>query len=434
MKIRQTPEVHIEGYKEMSINGKTLEYLNPKSIFLPTNFPSELNVLVKAGDHVKIGDVLMTQEGRFGHPFLSPIAGTVKGTVRKWYPTNRMLPMLEIENDFSEEVVDTFKNLDPDQMTREELIELMKSSGLVGMGGAGFPTFAKYQTDKEVDSVIINLAECEPFITCDYTYSLNYPNELIYGLKYFIKTANAKSGIIALKDKEINKKLIDVLKPLLEENMTIFLLKDVYPAGWERYVVEKVTLKQYNMLPIEAGVIVNNATTAITFGRLLKEGLPPSVKYLTITGDAMNECGNVMLKFGTDVHEVLPLFSDVKEDINKEECLMICGGPMTGNAMFSGDFVSSPTLGSVIALVCNSNGKRFPHCLGCGTCAKHCPVHLSPYEIKRTLRTGDVDELINLGINKCIQCGQCSYVCPSHVELTSDMLIARDLVRKMKVK
>ena len=108
MKIRQTPEVHIEGYKEMSINGKTLEYLNPKSIFLPTNFPSELNVLVKAGDHVKIGDVLMTQEGRFGHPFLSPIAGTVKGTVRKWYPTNRMLPMLEIENDFSEEVVDTF--------------------------------------------------------------------------------------------------------------------------------------------------------------------------------------------------------------------------------------------------------------------------------------------------------------------------------------
>ena len=101
----------------------------------------------------------------------------------------------------------------------------------------------------------------------------------------------------------------------------------------------------------------------------------------------MNECGNVMLKFGTDVHEVLPLFSDVKEDINKEECLMICGGPMTGNAMFSGDFVSSPTLGSVIALLCNSNGKRFPHCLGCGTCAKHCPVHLSPYEIKRTLET-----------------------------------------------
>ena len=433
MRKRPMPEVHIEGFKELSISGKTLEYLNPKSVFLPTSFPSELSVLVKPGDKVKLGQKILMKEGRFGYPILSPISGTVKGSIRKWHPSNKMLPMIEIENDFTEDMVDTFKGLDPEKMSREELINVMKESGLLGMGGAGFPTYAKYETDKPVDTVIINLAECEPFITCDYTYVLNNPNDLIYGLKYMIKASDAKGGVIALKNKDINNRLIDLLTPLLENNMSLFLLHDVYPAGWERYIVETVTGKTYGALPIEAGVIVNNATTAITFGRLLKEGLPPSCKYMTVTGDAMSECGNVLMKFGTSVHELLALFNNVKEDIDKEKTLMICGGPMTGNAMFSGDFVTSPTLGSTIALRQEEYiGKRYPHCLGCGTCAKHCPVNLSPYQIKRTLRSGDVDELIALGINKCIQCGQCSYVCPSHVELTSDMLIARDLVRKMK--
>lgn len=431
MKIRRLSELHIEGYKEISISNEPIEYLSPKSVFLPTQFPVPLTVKVEPGDHVKLGQVVMEREGRFGHPILSPISGTVKGTVKRWHQSNKMMPMLEIENDFSEEVVDDFKNLNPEMMSRKELIDVMRLSGLVGMGGAGFPTYAKYDTDKKVDMVLINLAECEPFITCDYVNVLKNTDLLIYGLKYMLKAADCDKGVIAVKDKEANKPLIEKLNSCLEPNMSLHLLRDIYPAGWERYIVEECSKKTYKMLPIEAGCIVSNATTAIAFGNTLKNGVPPSMKYVTFTGDSINNPGNVLCKVGTNVTELLPLFGGIKEDVPRANLTLIAGGPMTGFGMFFEDFVTSMTLGAVIVLEDKLKGKFTPHCLGCGTCAKHCPVFLSPYEIKRVMKTGNVEELKELQVTKCIQCGLCSYVCPSRIDLTASVATAKELVRKL---
>ncbi len=429
--IRTLPELHIEGYKEMSIVNDPIEFTKPKSVFLPLAFPGPMELKKEIGDRIKLGEVVMESKGRFPYPVLSPVSGVIKGKVKKWHPSNKMMDMLEIENDFQDEMVDTFKNLDPDSMTREELIDVMKTSGLVGMGGAGFPAYAKYATDKPVQDVLINLAECEPFITCDYTSVLHNTELFIYGFKYLMKAAGCNHGMIAIKDKEMNKKIISKLEPLLEDNMEIKLLRDVYPAGWERYTVETTTKRTYKVLPIEAGVIVSNATTCISFAKTLKYGFPPVEKYITITGSAMKEQGNVLSRCGTPITDIIPLFGGLIDGYNHNTTQIIAGGPMTGKSMYFLDFVTTLTLGAVIIKENKNETKKQPACLGCGRCSKGCPSFLTPVEINKALMVGNIEELKALGASKCIQCGLCSFVCPSRIDLTAQVGKAKDLLRKL---
>ena len=431
MKIRRLPVLHIEGYKEQSITTAPKEFLKPEHVYIPTLLPSPMDVKVEVGDHVLLGEVIMESRGRFPYPVLSPISGTVTGKVKKWYPSNKMSDMLEITNDFKEETVDTFKNLDPENMTREELVEIMKKSGLVGQGGAGFPAYVKYSTTEKVDMVIINLAECEPFITCDYTCVLYNAQLFIYGFRYLLKAADCNQGIIAIKDKDINAKDIDYLTPLLDSNMRIELLEDVYPAGWERYTVETISHKTYKALPIEAGVIVSNASTCYSFARMLKEGIPPTVKYLTITGDAVKNSGNVLAKIGSSIPEIVELFGGLKEGHNPENTHIIAGGPMTGKSMFFPDFITTQTLGAVIFLENKNKDKKQLECLGCGRCAERCPSFLTPVEIKKELAVGNIEELKKLNVTKCIQCGLCSFVCPSRIDLTYSVGKAKEMVLRL---
>ena len=429
--MRKLPELHIDGYKEMSINKGPIEYLNPKSVFIPISFPSPCTRLKNEGDHVLMGEAILEVNGRFPYPILSPISGTIKGVVKRWHPQNKLVDMLEIENDFKEEIVDTFKGLDPDKMDRNELIEVMRKSGLVGMGGAGFPAYAKYNTKEKVDMIIINLAECEPFITCDYTCVLYNAERLVYGLRYLMKAAGSSKAKIAIKDKPMNKLLIEMITPILDSNMEISLLRDVYPAGWERYTVETVSKRTYKFLPIEAGVIVSNASTCYSFAKTLKEGIPPVEKYITITGDSIKNPGNVLVKNGTEVKNILPIFGGFKDGIDHTNSLVIAGGPMTGKSMYTSDFITTMTLGAIIVLEDKTQKLLKTSCLGCGRCTHFCPSFLSPYAIKKELDVGNLDELKDLGVIKCIQCGLCSFVCPSRIELTDAVGKAKDIVRKL---
>jgi len=431
MRLRKLPEIHIEGYKEQSIKIGPKKYLEPKFVYIPLGFPNGLKQVKSDGEHVKLGEVIIKNEGRFPYPILSPVSGTIKGVVKKWHSSNKMIPMLEIENDFNEEMVDDFKGLHPNKMTREELIDVMERSGLVGMGGAGFPAYLKYKTQTKVDMVIINLAECEPFITCDYTCVLYNAEKFISGFRYLLKAADCNKGYIAIKDKAINKKVIDYIKPLLDENMEIKLLKDVYPAGWERYTVEKVSGRTYDKLPIEAGVIVSNASTCFSFARTLEDGIPPSEKYVTITGDAIKKPGNVLAKIGTPIEELVPLFGGLKDGITSENTSVIAGGPMTGKSIHFAEFTVTHTLGAAIFLIDRKSRAKQCECLGCGRCADYCPSFLSPFRIKQELKAGNMDELKLLAVTKCIQCGMCSFVCPSRLELTETVGKAKELVMKL---
>ncbi|MCK5732174.1 MAG: RnfABCDGE type electron transport complex subunit C, partial [Tenericutes bacterium] len=317
---------------------------------------------------------------------------------------------------------------DVDSLTRFDLIEMMKNAGLSGLGGAGFPTYVKYQAREEIDTIIVNAVECEPYITCDYHFILTYPEKLLKGLSYLIRAAGAKKGVIAYKN--YNVKIKKVLQDLLlkYDNIELFEMNDVYPAGWEKYIIERVTGKTYINLPSEIGVIENNSTTAIIFSDIVEHNIPLVSRPVTITGEGITNPMNFYCPIGTKVSELVEKCGGYIDGLDPKTSNYIAGGPMTGRAIFIDDLIINDTLGSVIVKPYKEG--HHPECLGCGKCAEVCPVYLTPTEIRDAFKNKNVDLIKQLNTVKCIQCGLCSYVCPSHIEITDFVVRAKDLLRK----
>ena len=432
MIFQKTKGLHIDGRKSMSKKLPLEEYFNPEIVYihLLKNI-GPLKAIVQVGDAVKVGQTVAVREG-FGEMNVhSSVSGTVTAVKKVWHASGKMVEALEIKNDFLNTPDDSIKpNKSIDSLTREDLINLMKEAGLTGLGGAGFPTYVKYITKVKIDTVIINAVECEPYLTCDYSFMLKYPEKLLKGLKYLIKAADANKGVIVYKN--YNKEIKAALEKNLRsyQNIELLEVKDVYPAGWEKYIIERVTGKTYDGLPSEVGVIVNNSTTAIVFADVVEHHIPLISRPITITGEGIKEPRNFHVPIGTKVSELVEKCGGYTDDIVPQEAYYIAGGPMTGRGIFIDDLVVSDTLGAVIVRpVVN---KLHPECLGCGKCADVCPVYLTPTEIKKAYEYKDNALMEQLGANKCVQCGLCSYVCPSHVEITDFVIKAKDTIRAMK--
>ncbi len=424
--------IHLNGRKEMSTQKPIKNYLNPHSVFIPLGVNNlKYEQLVKVGDHVLMGQAIMNRVDHFAHPISSPISGSVKGIKKMWHPCGKMQDMLEIENDFKEEKAEEYGKGVSGDITKEFILERVRNAGIVGLGGAGFPTFAKHATKDTIDTVIINAAECEPYITADYMLILEECEKMLRGLRYIMKVTQAEKGIIAIK--KTKHAAISVIKEKIESisDVGIFLLKDEYPAGWERYIVEHFTHKKYNALPSEVGIVVNNVQTAIAVCDAVEQNKPLIEKVVTITGEGIKEPQNFRVKIGTNVRDLIEACGGYVDGIGEE--WIIAGGPMTGRVVLGDNLIVSANLSSVIVkpkAVKTNN----PHCMGCGKCAEHCPAHLTPTEIKQAFNLGDIDALTKLNVTKCVQCGLCSYVCPSRIEMTETVGKAKDLVIKMRKK
>ena len=428
--------LHIDGRKSMS-TGKPIEnFLDPEAVYIPTAVGNTVYTMtVQPGDTVLKGQIIGNREGRFGHPIASPVSGTVSGLKKMWHSSGKMLQMLEIVNDHQEKCAyEAPKSFD---YSREELVEIIKNAGIVGLGGAGFPTYVKCLPSNDADSVIINAAECEPFITADYMLLLSEADKVLKGLTYLMKANGAKKGYIAIK--KTKPEAINAIKAALVDfpNIELFLLKDVYPAGWEKYIVEKVTHKTYSSLPREVGVVVDNVQSAYSVYEAVELNKPLIERIVTITGEGVKEPRNFRVKIGTRIPTLIEECGGYKEDM--EDAYMIAGGPMTGRAILFDDLVVTPNLGSVIIMPKKIHLNN-PTCMGCGKCAENCPSFLVPTEIKKAYLNKDVKALAALNANKCVQCGLCSYVCPSRIEMTDyvgkakDMLMKANAVKAAKAK
>jgi electron transport complex protein RnfC len=208
----------------------------------------------------------------------------------------------------------------------------------------------------------------------------------------------------------------------------LFPIKDVYPSGWEKYIIEQVTKKTYSVLPSEAGVIVNNSATAIAFADAVEKNIPLIARPISITGEGLKDPGTFYVPIGTKVSELVKLCGGYIDGLDPLKYNYIAGGPMTGRAIFIDDLIVSDTLGAVVVKKVIEG--VYPECLGCGKCADVCPVFLTPTEIKKAFERKDVKLLGDLNANKCIECGLCSYICPSHVEITEAVAKGKDLLRK----
>lgn len=427
MMLRNIRGLHLDGRKKMSTEVPIQTYLNPEYVYVPLSCgPVPYKTIVAVGDKVLKGQVVALREDRFGHPIHSSVSGVVSAIKKMWHPMARMVETLEIKNDFLETAIDGFGE-GLKEITKENIINRVKNAGIVGLGGAGFPTYIKYMSNRDAKMFIVNAAECEPYLTADAMLIETEVDKLIRGIKYIMIATGAPKAVIAIK--RTKRTLIAHLEAALEKNpdISVFLLKDVYPAGWEKYIVERVMKKTYHSLPVEVGAVVNNVATVVAVCEAVEENKPLIEKVVTVTGEGVVQPQNFFVKIGVKASELFALAGGYIEEL--EDAYFIAGGPMSGKAIFLDDMIITPYLGSVIIKPRGYVGLAQP-CMGCGKCAEFCPVFLTPTEIKKAFLAGDLNEAEKQGALKCIQCGLCSFVCPSRVEITDSVVKAQEAVKK----
>ncbi len=412
--------LHLNGHKELTTHNEIIKMKDLSVVKVPlVNGRVLYTQLVKEGDVVKVGTKLAERNDHFYVPLYSPVSGVVKGVEKIINSSLKPCEHLVIENDGKYEVDLPLKPLDYKKATVEELVEFTKQAGIVGCGGAGFPTFFKYNNPKGIEKLIINAVECEPYITADYQMMSNNMRLLVLGVQAMFKMAKAEECLIAVKKtkKEMIAKLNDAFKGI--EGIKIVAVPDVYPMGWERTLVYELTKKRYEKLPSEVGCIINNATTAISLANALTNGMPITQKVVTVSGDGVNNPSNVLCLIGTPVKELIAVCNGYSD----EGVIVVDGGPMMGQAVTSDEFVISPS-SNAITVIKNKKYKEIA-CLRCGRCSDHCPAGLQPVRINNAHAVSDIVTLNKLRVNECIECGLCSYVCPSNIEVTEGIRRAK---------
>lgn len=412
---------HIEGHKHLTdhVDLLKLDAVNTVYIPLANGNSSNFDVLVKEGEKVKVGTNVGVRNDGLVVPVFSSVSGTVKEITKLSHPLG-MIDHVVIENDHKYEE-EELEGLDYNTASVEDLVQFTMNKGIVGCGGAGFPTYVKYRGVKDIDKVIINAVECEPYITADYMEAKANINYLLNGVLAMKKMANAKEVVIAFKN---NKKTLveKIKKEISDSSISVVEVPDMYPMGWERSLIRHLEKKEYEGLPSEIGIIVNNSTTAIKLGQAMETGMPIVRKIVTVSGDAINVPQNIEVLVGTQVKELLLACNNT----SVEDVLLINGGPMMGQTMSNADYVISPYDNAVTVL--KPEPIKTIACLRCGACSDFCPAGLQPVRILEAFKMRDFDELKALEADKCIECGLCSFVCPSKIEVTQDVLVAKRVV------
>lgn len=398
--------MRLPKHKKMSMH-KLNTYLKPKKVYIPNI--SIKNSKFSINDKVLMGDVLgLDSKG-------NKIYSSVSGVVVDFEKVND-ISYIVIKNDLKEK--NNFKDNEYSSISKKEFISILKENSIVGMGGAGFPTYIKYQAD-EIDTLIINSVECEPFITSDYALFMKYTNEILDTISLILKINSIKEAIVAVK--ENNTSLIKKINSYISkyENIKLYLVKDKYPAGWERRLIKEVKGVVYDRLPIEKKIVVNNVSTIYQIGLSLNNSIPLIERVVTFTGDGIKRPCNVKVKVGTKVCDVLDTLGVYKDTI------IIQNGPMMGKRADE-NLIVTPTLNCVLVLK-EKKHDRLNICLRCGKCADVCPAGLCPVMIKDNIT--DIDELRKLQPEKCVECGLCSYVCPSKINVREYIKDAKEKVK-----
>ena len=390
-------------HKHMSMN-ELKSFLNPKDIYLEQG---DSKLLV--GDYVYKYQTIGHKE-RFNVPIISSVSGTVVD-IKDGY--------IKIKNDLLEKTEKEIINRDVSKIKKEEFLDIIEKAGIIGMGGAGFPPHMKYKTDKNIELLIVNAVECEPYITADYSIMNEKCNELLEGINNIIRINKINNAILAIK--KTNVEVIKKFKEIIDKypKIELRIVRDIYPMGWERTLIKEVTKKEYNILPIELGIVVNNISTIFAINNALKHDIPLVERIITITGENVKNPGNVMVKIGTSVNEILKFMGGILDD-----SVLISGGPMMGVEINKTDYIK-PQMNCILVLP-KPKEDNIINCLRCGKCVSACPANLAPVLIKEC---SDKEELIKLQVNKCISCGLCSYICPSRIDLRNIVNEKKEVIK-----
>ena len=438
--------IHPKEYKELSNQCPiTPAFPASKTVTIPVTMGGAPNQpLVKVGDEVAKGQIIANGDGFMNCPVHSSVSGKVKKIQNCLVTANGMAPCIIIEADDAGR--ESFLSvLNPFDTTKEEALARIKEAGIVGMGGASFPAHVKLNppADKIIDYVLINAAECEPYLTCDERTMLEEPAKVIDGLAIVLHVVNGgkggsgkAKGVIVLED---NKAYLmpELEKAIAEggygDKMSVCLVKTKYPQGAEKFIVSAATGREIPSakLPADAGCVISNVGTVSAISDAFRKGLPLIERSLTISGGAVVKPVNVRVPVGTVISDLMPEVFSLKTEGAGLPVKIISGGPMMGFAMVSADFpVAKGTSGVTFLTEKETFLEEESQCISCGSCVAKCAMRLSPALIVRELKAGNLDKAKNFGLMDCIECGCCAFVCPAKVNLIQRIRLGKGIVRQ----
>ncbi len=388
-------------------------------------------IIVKAGDTVKRGQKIAESDAFMSAPVHASISGTVKKIEFRSITGNIDAPCIVIEGSGSDETA-FMESLDPFTCSKDDALKRIKDAGIVGMGGAAFPTHVKLNPPKGkiIEHVLANAAECEPYLTIDHRTMTETPDTFIDGIAITVKITGAKDGFVVLEDNKAE--LVPVLETAIAKsgytNIRVVLVKTKYPQGGEKNVVKAVLKKEIPSggLPADIGCVIVNVGTLCAISEAFRLGKPLIERGLTVSGGACANPKNLRVPIGTLVGDLIPSVIKLNHGVVK----ILAGGPMMGMAMANANFpVAKNTSGVVFLTAKDTDVREEDQCINCGKCVDVCSCRLYPVLIAKELSVNNLDNAQKYGLMDCVECGTCSYVCPARIQLVQRFKVGKQLYR-----
>lgn len=429
--------VHPYDGKELTKNFPIVDYITKGEMVYPVqqHLGAPAKPIVRKGDYVKVGQRIAEADGFVSAHVYSACSGVVKNIEPRLSVSGDMVTSVVIDNDRKFVSVDRTE-VNNNSLDSNEIISRIREAGIVGMGGAGFPTHVKLspKDPAAIKHVIVNGAECEPYLTSDYRRMIDFPEKIVGGLEYILKLFPNAEGIIAVEDNKSDAAVLIEKLCLNKQRMKVTLLKTKYPQGSERQLIYGCTGRMLNskMLPADIGCIVQNIDTVCAVFDAVSSCIPLMYRIVTVTGDCIKNPRNYRVPIGTSYEELV----EKCEGFMKSPVQIISGGPMMGLSLFD---LNVPVIKTSSALLCLSENDVRTHkataCINCGKCSDACPEKLMPMMLLKAAEARDRESFEKLFGMECIECGACSYICPAKRPLThSFRTMRRNILAERKNK
>ncbi|HHU85135.1 MAG TPA: electron transport complex subunit RsxC [Clostridiales bacterium] len=419
----------------------------PRQVVLPMvqHIGVPCNPTVEVGDIVAVGQVVGDTDSFVSAPIHASISGKVIAIGDVKIANGKIVKAVTIESD---DLMTQYEGIKPPHVTnREDFLKAVRESGLVGLGGAGFPTHVKigFDPSKNVDTLVVNAAECEPYITVDYRECMENSWDILSGIRVLIHYLGFKQCIIAIEDNKPDAiEMLSRVAAQSGENIRVMALKSKYPQGAEKLMVLSTTgrVVPIGKLPVDVGCVVMNVASVAFISRYLKTGVPLVSRSITVDGTAIKNPKNVRVPVGISVREIIEFcggYTNLSRNatdkngnpVDVKPYKLITGGPMMGTALVTDEVPILKSNNAILAFANNkSKVKPTRDCIHCGRCAEACPMSLSPLFIMKAAKARDVEMIKKSGIDVCMECGSCAYACPSGLPLVQHMRLAKQILRE----
>jgi electron transport complex protein RnfC len=430
--------IHPSDSKQLTNRAEIVEAALPDRVILPLrqSLGAPPTPVVKVGDEVTVGSVIGEAAGFVSVPVHASISGKVTAVGRFPHPLGGEQQAIVIEGDGADTWHESVRpRTDVESLSPKDIIDIVRGAGIVGLGGAAFPTHVKLSPpdSKPIDTAILNGAECEPWLTADHRLMLERPAEVLEGFRLIMKALGCKVGLVGIESNKPDAVQAMRAATPSGSGIRVVMLQVKYPQGAEKQLIDALLRRKVPAggLPMDVGVVVQNVGTALAVYDACHKGMPLIRRVLTVTGKSVETPTNFLARIGTPVESLVAQAGGLKDDVAK----VISGGPMMGMAQFTLEVPVIKGMSGMLFLGPGDIDTRPPDpCIRCGHCVHACPMKLLPTTIEKYVMVDAIDKAVEIGLNDCIECGSCAYVCPSHRRLVHQFKFGKFLAWESRKK